>query len=183
MLNINKINFYHIGGIIIIKEKWKPIIGWEDKYEVSNYGNVRNIKTLKHIIGDINNCGYYRVSLYENGKSKKYFRHRLVAMHFIDNPNNYEFINHKDGDKSNNAITNLEWCTQSYNEKHAFKTGLKQKTNEPFVVIFENDEIKRYENQHSLANEIGVCQQTISMWLNGKRKPIDKNIKEIYFVN
>lgn len=182
MLNINKINF-HLRGGFSIKEEWKPIIGWENKYEVSNYGNVRNINTNKYIIGDINNCGYYRVSLYDNGKSKKYFRHRLVAMHFIDNPNEYDFVNHKDGDKSNNSVINLEWCTQSYNEKHAFATGLKQKTNSPFIVIFENNEIKRYENQNLLADEIGVCQQAVSNWLNGKEKPTNRNIKEIYFVN
>lgn len=121
--------------------------------------------------------------MYENGKSKRYFRHRLVATHFIDNPENYDFVNHIDGNKSNNKVSNLEWCTQSYNEKHAFATGLKQKTNEPFIVIFENNDIKKYEDQYSLAKEIGVCQQSVSNWLNGKEKPTNRNIKEIYFVN
>ena len=107
----------------------------------------------------------------------------MVAIHFIDNLDEYDFVKHKDGDKSNNKVSNLEWCTQSYNEKHAFATGLKQKTNEPFIVIFEDNQIKRYEYQYLLAKELGVCQQAVSNWLNGKEKPTNRNIKEIYFVN
>lgn len=77
----------------------------------------------------------------------------------------------------------MEWCNQSYNEKHAFSTGLKHKVNIPFIVIFKNGEIKRYENQHTFAEEISVSQQAVSTWLKKKRKPTNKNIKEIYFIN
>lgn len=71
--------------------------------------------------------GYLRVLIH----SKDYYIHRLVAMCFIDNPNDYIEVNHKDGNKENNSIENLEWCTRSYNNKHCFQTGLR-KYNELF---------------------------------------------------
>ena len=148
-------------------EEWKTIEDFED-YEVSNYGNVRNKITKCLIIGDINNFGYYRVRLHKNKKTKRFFRHRLVALYFLPNPNNYKFVNHIDGDKSNNTIHNLEWCSQSENEKHAFRTGLKRKTNKPFYVEYSDERgRKRYEDQYKFAEEIGVCQQAVSRWISG----------------
>ena len=117
---------------------WYPIKDWEGLYEINKNGDVRNAKTKKLIVGDINNCGYYRVALYNQGQSKKYFRHRLVAEHFLDKPEGKDFVNHINGDKSNNSLENLEWVSQSENEKHAFANGLKQKTNKPFIIEFIN---------------------------------------------
>lgn len=164
-------------------EIWKPIKNWEDKYEVSNYGNVRNKMNGKFVIGDVNNFGYYRVKLYSKGRSERFFRHRLVATHFIPNPNGCKFVNHIDGDKSNNSVFNLEWVTQSENEKHAFQLGLKRKTNKCFVVEFDNGIVKQYENQYLFAEELNISQSMVSTWLSGKR-PISKKhkIKNIYFV-
>lgn len=68
--------------------------------------------------------GYLYVGLHINGKCKKIAIHRLVALTFIPNPNNYKEVNHKDGNKSNNHFSNLEWCSRSGNAKHAFDTGL-----------------------------------------------------------
>lgn len=80
-------------------------------------------------------------------------------------------------------VTNLEWCTQSHNEKHAFATGLKRKTNKKFKVIFVNGIEKEYENQYIFAEEFNVCQRMVSMWLNNKRKPSEKyGIKDMYFL-
>ena len=180
MINIEIKN----GRLVIHKrnsEIWKPIIGWEDIYAISNYGYVKNIITNKYIAGDINNFGYHRVTLYNNNFHKRYFRHRLVAMHFIENPNNYKFVNHIDGIKSNNSIYNLEWCDQSYNEKHAFKMGLRKKVNKPFIIEFNDANSKYYIDQCSCANDLNVTQSTISAWLLHKAKP--KFIKKIYFVN
>ena len=124
---------------------WYPVKDWEGLYEINKNGDVRNAKTKKLIVGDINNCGYYRVALYNQGQGKKYFRHRLVAEHFLDKPEGKDFVNHINGDKSNNSLENLEWVSQSENEKHAFANGLKQKTNKPFIIEFVNGEIKQYE--------------------------------------
>lgn len=66
--------------------------------------------------------GYVRVCLYANGRGRKFMVHRLVAKAFVDNPNGYQILNHKDEDKSNNQATNLEWCTQKYNINYGTRT-------------------------------------------------------------
>lgn len=162
---------------------WYPIKGWEGLYEINKNGEVRNAKNKNTIVGDINNCGYYRVSLYNQGQSKRYFRHRLVAEQFLDKPEGKDFVNHIDGDKSNNSLENLEWVSQSENEKHAFENGLKQKTNKPFIIEFVNGDIKEYENQYVCAKEIGCSQSSVKNWLNGQRNPRPSyGIKKIYFI-
>jgi hypothetical protein len=105
-------------------EKWKDIDGYEGKYQISNYARARNIQTgniLKTVKGK---TGYKVLSVY-NGKHKTFKLHRLIALAFIPNPDNKPCINHKDGDKLNNSIENLEWVTHSENNKHAFDNGLK----------------------------------------------------------
>ena len=162
---------------------WYPIKGWEGLYEINKNGEVRNAKNKNTIVGDINNCGYYRVSLYNQGQSKRYFRHRLVAEQFLDKQEGKDFVNHIDGDKSNNSLENLEWVSQSENEKHAFENGLKQKTNKPFIIEFVNGDIKEYENQYVCAKEIGCSQSSVKNWLNGQRNPRPSyGIKKIYFI-
>ena len=162
---------------------WYPIKGWEGLYEINKNGEVRNAKNKNTIVGDINNCGYYRVSLYNQGQSKRYFRHRLVAEQFLDKPEGKDFVNHIDGDKSNNSLENLEWVSQSENEKHAFENGLKQKTNKPFIIEFVNGDIKEYGNQYVCAKEIGCSQSSVKNWLNGQRNPRPSyGIKKIYFI-
>lgn len=168
-----------------MKEIWKVIEEFgEGRYSVSNLSNVRNNETNKLIIGDINNMGYYRVQLHYKGKKKRFMRHILVAKYFIENHDeNRKFVNHKDGNKSHNYQENLEWCTQSENEKHAFRNGLKRKTNKPFEVLFENGEVKQYESQNELMLELNVSQGAVTNWLCGKAKPSRKhNIKRIYYI-
>jgi hypothetical protein len=93
-----------------------------DKYEISKNGVIRNIKTSK-IISTYSSKGYKMATLYKtiNKKTKKnnYSIHRLLAISFIDNPNNYPYVNHIDGNSSNYNINNLEWCTQKYNIYHS----------------------------------------------------------------
>jgi Mor family transcriptional regulator len=104
--------------------KWKPILNYQSIYEVSENGDVKRIAEtnnqyakghiLKHNI--IN--GYAHVQLHKSGKVKSMRVHRLVAMAFLDNPNNKPHVNHLDGDKLNNHLSNLEWCTPSENQLH-----------------------------------------------------------------
>lgn len=107
-----------------MEEYWK-VIEECPNYLISNMGNVKNIKKLK-TLKTYNRDGYERVDLYSN-KDKKYLKrsvHRLVAEAFIPNPLLKPQVNHIDGDKTNNTIDNLEWCTAKENTAHSIKTGL-----------------------------------------------------------
>lgn len=108
------------------KEIWKPVVGYEGLYEVSNIGRVKGINTYSHkepII--LSQCkrkdGYLSVRLSKNNISKSKTVHRLVAMAFIPNPDNLEMVNHKDENKANNKVDNLEWCTRAYNQKYSIR--------------------------------------------------------------
>lgn len=112
-----------------MQEIWKPIVGWEGLYEVSNLGNIRsldkyvnsgiknNIKVLRkgQLLKIRINQGYLEVTLTHNNKRKYCKVHRLVAQTFIPNPDNLPQINHKDENPLNNNVENLEWCTAKYN--------------------------------------------------------------------
>jgi hypothetical protein len=116
---------------IFSKEYWKPIIGYEGLYEVSNLGRIKSVKrygTLGGIIIPWNNskkAPYLRVGLSKNNKRKRLLVHRLVAEAFIPNPNNLKEVNHINGNKQDNKVDNLEWNSKSQNHKHAFKLGLR----------------------------------------------------------
>jgi hypothetical protein len=118
--------------------EWNPVRGYEGLYEVSTYGRVRahdrtvpmpnNAKRFhaKHEVAQEEmKKGYKRVSLCRNAEINKIMVHRLVAEAFIPNPNGFSQINHRDGDKGNNLVTNLEWCTPEYNMHHAIEAGYR----------------------------------------------------------
>lgn len=107
-------------------EEWRDIEGFKGLYQVSNLGRVKSLK--KGIILSIcdNGNGYKVVNLKVNRIQHMKTVHRLVATAFIPNPENKKEINHKNGDKSNNSVENLEWCTRSENGKHAYRTGLRK---------------------------------------------------------
>jgi hypothetical protein len=105
-------------------EIWKDIAGYEKMYQVSNLGRIRSLprrdKRNRFWNGNIlksqvNKYGYLSVKLTKDGKSKRYMVHRLVATAFLPNQNHCKEINHKDENKQNNSVDNLEWCTRSYN--------------------------------------------------------------------
>lgn len=100
-------------------EEWKDIETFEGKYQVSNYGRVRNIQTNHILTQGLRPNGYYQVTLWR----KKYDGvtrtvHKLVAETFITNPLNLPQVNHKDHNRLNNCVENLEWCSAKYNSNH-----------------------------------------------------------------
>lgn len=105
-------------------ENWKPIEGYEGIYEVSDQGRVKNIKYNRFMTAVKVTHGYLAYNLSKQGKTHSLLAHRLVAKAFIPNPDNKPQVNHIDGVKSHNFVTNLEWTTSSENLWHAVKTGL-----------------------------------------------------------
>lgn len=116
-------------------ESWKPVIGYEGLYEISNKGRLKSLYKKAFgapaIIEDRKPTpkGYIRIALKKNGKLKLHMLHRIVANAFLNNPERKDFVNHKDGNKLNNAVSNLEWCTNIENATHAIATGLWNKDN------------------------------------------------------
>ena len=111
-------------------EVWKSVLEYEGYYEVSNLGRVRSIDRiikkklyLGKIIKESDNQGYKMVNLSKNSKGKGKLVHRLVAYSFLDNPNGYPDVNHKDLNKTNNKLYNLEWISEKQNTEHAIKNG------------------------------------------------------------
>lgn len=107
-------------------EIWRDVIGYEGFYQVSNYGRIKSFKgkTERLLTVDTKNHAYAKVLLSKNGCGKTLLVHRIVAKTFIPNPENKPEVNHKNGNKYDNRVENLEWMTCSENTKHAFDTGL-----------------------------------------------------------
>ena len=127
-----------------IQEIWKPIEGFNGRYEISNTGKVLSNysgkkKILKQAISKDGN--YWVVSLWQNQVGKTIKVHRLIATAFIPNELNKPFVNHKDGNKLNNELSNLEWVTSSENNQHAFDNGLKKRGQDLGYSKFTNSDI------------------------------------------
>lgn len=164
---------------------WKDIIGWEKYYEISDEGKVRN-KLTRHIkVTDRNNCGYHRVTLYNKNnypQKQRFFVHRLVAIHFINNPNNLEQINHIDSDKNNNCVSNLEWCSARENTTKSFIEGNANKRYRPFKCIFEDGAELKCNTTTELIDYIPVLTKSIVLsWFNSGCLSYKKyGIKNVY---
>lgn len=164
-----------------MKPIWKDVVGYEDSYQVSNKGDVRSkqrqvsnhtgVVTLKpkKLKQAFNHKGYAVVYLSKDGEDKGVFVHRLVAKAFIPNPENKPQVNHIDGDKVNNCVENLEWCTNQENQIHAYKTGLNYVTGragrkkKPVVQIDlkTNKVIAEYISVAEAARQNNVSQGTL----------------------
>lgn len=100
----------------------------DSRFEISQSGIIRNVKT-KHIKSQyVSDTGYYMITISKNNKSKPYRVHRLLANNFIENPKKLKEVNHIDGNKLNNDLSNLEWVSHFGNMQHAFSTGLANNT-------------------------------------------------------
>ena len=96
-------------------EEWRDVKGYEGFYEVSNFGQIRNAKTKRIKKSFPNRCGYLKIQLLKRSSQKNFYVHRLVAVAFIPNEMNLKEVNHKDENKLNNRMDNLEWCDRKYN--------------------------------------------------------------------
>lgn len=142
-----------------MEEIWKIIENSGGKYEVSNLGHVRS--TLKKINKKPSiNKGYHKVGIIENNCKKERFIHRLVAKAFIPNPENKPEVNHINGDKSNNTISNLEWVTPKENMAHSRLTGLNKGHKKTLPSISKKvlcvDTGKIYKSAGQAGKELGV---------------------------
>ena len=154
--------------------KWVKI---NDFIEVSNFGEVKSHGKI--IKGEITSGGYRRVHVSHKGVQYKFLVHRLVAEAFILNPNRLPEVNHIDGNKQNNSVDNLEWCTRSQNTSHAFKTGLRNYNGckNPHSKLTQSDveTIRRIyvrgkhceNNSYGLAKRYNVSPKTIQNVVNG----------------
>ena len=101
-----------------------------EHYSINEEGVVINTETGRVLKTDLNNCGYKRVTLWSKDQTRKRIAvHRLVAMHYLDNPQEYTVVDHRDGNKLHNHRSNLEWCSHKQNTKHAFDNGLRKGPN------------------------------------------------------
>lgn len=142
--------------MLLPKQCWKDIPGFEGKYQVSNTGRIRSLnyrrtgktRVLKQAT---NKDGYKVIGLIKNGKYKTYFIHRLVALAFIPNPNNYPMINHKDENKTNNTVENLEWMSHKDNCNYGTRNkrvseGMKGKNGKPILMFtLDGEYIRRFD--------------------------------------
>lgn len=159
-------------------EEWKDITGYSGVYQVSTHGRVKSFKRAKGQILAPSLSGrkeaqYFKVSLHPGGKPC--LIHRLVAMMFIPNPSNKPHINHKDGDKLNNHVSNLEWCTEKENHTHAMDMGLiplgekhgNSKLRRADVIAIKH-RIKTGESGYSIGKDYAVHYTTVNAIQSGK---------------
>lgn len=145
-------------------EIYRDVKGYEEFYQVSNYGNVKSLRNNKLLRQTNHRGGYKLVSVSVDGMHKELTVHRLVAQAFIPNPNNYRDVNHKDGDKANNHVDNLEWVTHSENIKHSYIT-LNQRRNDVAVVCIETG--IKYPSCKVASELTGINKGSINHVING----------------
>lgn len=180
------------------EEIWKPVVGYEGLYEVSNTGQVRSLdRYIKYSNGQIHlhkgkvlspvikDNGYLQVGLYYNGKYKMFLVHRVVAQAFIPNPDNLPEVNHLDEDKTNNNVTNLEWCDRSYNLKYgtvrirSINTKIKKGyVNEENVGLSK----EKYKKKYYQENKDKIC-DNMRIYYQENRDRICDNVRSYYQKN
>lgn len=152
---LNYTSHESVGAVHIEREIWKAIKDYPN-YEVSNYGRVKNKNKIMKPYKT--NNGYLHIFLSKNGRQKQFLLHRLVANIFIDNPNHLKEVNHIDGNKENNRIDNLEWCTRKQNVHHYFCSKEKNDTKAKKVVQYDlkGNIIKTFESIRKASKETNI---------------------------
>lgn len=149
-------------------EEWKLITEINNDYYISNFGEIkRNNKILSQ---KKNNMGYNMVDLYCKNKRYQLLVHRLVATYFIPNINNYPCVNHKDENKQNNNVNNLEWCDYKYNNNYGSKPlKISDANSKPIVAIDKNNNKLYFKSSVEASSKIGVSSGNIYDCLYHKR--------------
>ena len=152
-------------------EVWKDVKGYEGLYKVSNLGDVWSVTKNRKLIPCKHKRGYLLVKFTVNQKAKNFYVHRLVAEAFIENPNSKKEVNHKDGDKTNNRVENLEWCSGFENMIHSYESGLRDMPVLVPVSMFSLDGlfICNYESMSEASRETGVNLANMSECCKGNR--------------
>ena len=163
-------------------ETWKDIQGYGGYYQISDAGNVRSLTRIdcsNHVrkAGTpkmiLNQYGYNKVCLSKDGIEKRFFVHRLVALHFVDNPNGLECVNHLNEDKTDNRAVNLEWCTREYNNNFGTRNeriARIQSKKTAMIDVTTGHVLRVFESAHEAALAIGGDESSICKVRNGKRK-------------
>lgn len=155
-------------------EEFRVIDGY-DNYCISNYGRCYSLFSKKFLKARDNGHGYLYCEIYKDGKRKKFYIYRLVALHFIPNPLNKLEVNHKDLNKNNNCVHNLEWVTPKENISHAHKNGAFKETVEKLIVP-----VIRYSNEGSIIDVFHSrieCSKSLNIKLSTVKECIRKNRK------
>ena len=157
-----------------MNEEWRDIEGYEGLYQVSNLGRVRSLNCRGHkgcigiLTPRLDGKGYEMVALYKEGKARNTKVHRLVAQAFIPNPNNYPQVNHKDEDKTNNNVDNLEWCTNEYNHNYGTRNERVAKSLSKKVICITTGEI--FNSMREACRKYDINTGRMTECCQGKRK-------------
>ena len=183
-------------------EEWRPVVGYEGLYEVSNTGRVRSLDKYdsmnRFLRGRIlrlftDGLGYLRAQLYSNSKRKSFLVHRLVAQAFIPNPDNLPQVNHRDENPSNDSVDNLEWCDGKYNVNYGTRidrirdirlkngtyTGLSKEEYRKKRYQEKKDKINEQRREYYRENREKICERQ-KEYNHKNREKINERQKEYY---